>query len=285
MHLHLYADDTQLYTTFEPQDSKIAMQRMEECIKEIKSWMGKHLLKLSNDKIEFLIVGTPQRLKAFSTCTFSVGESEILPSVSAVRNIGAMLDPALTMRSHINNVSKSCYFQIRRLSKIRKYLTENSAKTLVHAFVSSRLDNVNSILVNVPKSEINKLQLIQNHAARVVKKENKSCHITPLLKDLHWLPIEYRIRFKTILFVYKSLRGEGPAYLASLLDEFKPLQNLRSINKMLLKVPKWKGKYGQRAFSVAGPQLWNELPLFIKQACSTNSFKHLLKTHLFRIAF
>ena len=89
----------------------------------------------------------------------SVGDSEALPS-KTVRNIGAVLDSSLSMGSHVNAVVKSCYFQIRSISKIRKYLTEDSAKSLTHAFVTSRLDNMNSLLYDVTDSKIHKLQLV-----------------------------------------------------------------------------------------------------------------------------
>ena len=130
------------------------------------------------------------------------------------------------MKSSVNNITKSAYTQVRNLSKLRKYLSEESCKTLSHAFVSSRLDNLNSLLYNIPKSLTKKLQKIQNHAARVVKKEHKNSHITPILFDLHWLPIEFRSQYKILLLVYKCLHGKGPAYLASMLKEYHPPRTL-----------------------------------------------------------
>ena len=209
---------------------------------------------------------------------------EVLPS-RTVRNIGAMMDSALTMQPHVHSVIKSCYVQMRNLSKIRKYLTEAAAKSLTHAFVSSRLDNMNSLLFDVPKELLKKLELIQHQAARIVKKENKYCHITPILQDLHWLPIQYRIQFKILLLVYKSIHGEGPAYLASMLEEYRPSRHLRSAGQSRLVEPRVHRKYGERAFSVAGPRLWNELPPHIKRLKTVSSFKSALKTHFFSKAF
>ena len=109
--LHLYADDTQLYLPFDPQNSKIAMQRMEACIAEIKSWMARNFLKLNDDKTEFIMFGSKFDLGEVSEWTVSVGNEEVLPSVT-VRNIGAMLDSTLTMKSHINSITKSCYIKL-----------------------------------------------------------------------------------------------------------------------------------------------------------------------------
>ena len=258
--IHLYADDTQLYTSFDPDNSLDAMNRMEACIAEIKSWMATNFLKLNDSKTEFIIFGNNQNLFKVSEWTVTVGDAEVLPS-RTVRNIGAMLDTTLTMKAHVNSVSKSCYYQIRSLSKIRKYLTEDSAKSLTHAFVTSRLDNMNSLLFDIPDYIINKLQLIQNSAARLILKKKKSCHITPHLIHLHWLPIKSRIEYKILLMVYKCLHGEGPKYLSSLLEEYHPTHALRSSSQSLLVEPKTNQKYGDRAFSVAEPKLWNSLPI------------------------
>ena len=282
--LHLYADDTQLYLPFDPQNSKLAMQQMEACITEIQSWMASNFLKLNAEKTEFIMLGTKQDVLKISERTVSVGDEEVLPS-ETVRDIGAMIDSSLTMKAHINSITKSCYAQIRSLSKIRKYLTEDSSKTISHAFVSSRLDIMNALLFDLPKTQLNRLQAIQNHTARIVKNEHKKCHITPLLIDLHWLPIEFRIHYKILLLVFKCLHGRGPAYLASMLQEYHPSRSLRSADHLLLIEPKVQKKYGDRAFSVCGPKLWNTLPLCIKNSPSVASFKKVLKTHLFKQAY
>ena len=284
IHIHLYADDTQLYTSFDPNNSEHAMNRMEACIMDIKFWMAKNFLKLNDSKTEFIIFGTEQNISKVSKQIVSIGDARVQPS-RTVRDIGAMLDSTLTMKSHVNSVTKSCYFQIRSISKIRKYLTENSAKSLTHAFVTSRLDSMNSLLFDLPECLVTKLQLLQNNAARLIMKQRKSCHITPFLFDLHWLPVEFRIQYKILLIVYKCLHGEGPSYLTSLLQEYHPPRSLRSSNQQLLVVPKTNRKYGDRAFSVAGPKLWNALPDDIKTCNSVNSFKKSLKTHFFQLAF
>ena len=202
-----------------------------------------------------------------------------------VRDIGAMLDSALTMRAHVNSTLKSCYFQIRCLSKIRKYLTEDSAKTLTHAFVTSRLDNMNALLYDIPDCLIRKLQIVQNSAARLIFKQKKTCHITPHLINLHWLPVIFRIEYKILLIVFKCLHGKGPSYLSSLLEEYCPKRALRSSSQSFLVEPRTNQKYGDRAFSVAGPKLWNSLPEHIRQSGSVDIFKTALKTYYFKKAY
>jgi len=178
------------------------------------------------------------------------------------------MDPALNMNSHINNIIRSCYIQIRSLAKIRKYLSMEATEKLTHAFISSRLDNLNALLYNLPDYQLKRLQLVMNNAARLVMKLRKSCHITPVLIELHWLPIECRIKYKLLLLVFKCLQNLAPSYLCSLLQPYTPSRALRSSSQHLLIDPVSHKKYGDRAFAVAGPRLWNALPMSVRQ-CST----------------
>ena len=184
------------------------------------------------------------------------------------------------------SVCKSALFHLRNIVKIREYLTVESTKALIQAFVTCRLDNCNSLLTGSPKYLIAKLQRIQNCAARLVAKQPRAAHISPVLKSLHWLPVEHRITFKVLLLTYKAINNLAPSYLSHLLVHYNPTRSLRSAEKYLLEVPKVRLKtYGERAFSVAAPKLWNALPLDIKLSPSVPVFKSRLKTHLFRIAF
>ena len=188
----------------------------------------------------------------------------------------------LTMTSHVNFVCKSSSFALHRIGKIRQFLTKDATKQLVHALVMSRIDFCNSILYGLYDVHLNKLQQIQNSAARLIERTKRRDHITPVLKKLHWLPIKSRINFKIILLTYHCLRGTAPVYLQDLVVRYTPARRLRSTNKSLLVMPSKRTKYyGSRTFKYASAELWNNLPDIVKQANSTESFKTLLKTHLF----
>jgi hypothetical protein len=106
------------------------------------------------------------------------------------------------------------------------------------------------------------------------------------LKELHWLPVKQRIKYKIILFVYKAINGIAPAYINDLISPYVPYRSLRSSSKRLLSVPKFKLQtYGARAFSICGPVLWNALPQDVIQCASLDSFKSKLKTFLFNEAY
>ena len=126
------------------------------------------------------------------------------------------------MHEHIKKTCSSSFFHIYNIRRIRKYLSRKTTESLVHAFVSSKLDFCNSLLYGLPDVHIAKLQRVQNAAARLVVGLPRFCHITPVLYDLHWLPIRYRIHFK-------SLHGLAPKYLSDLLAVSKPSRyNLRN---------------------------------------------------------
>ena len=112
-----------------------------------------------------------------------------------------------------------------------------------------------------------------------------SDHITPILKYMHSLPVSYRIDFKALLLVFKSLNGIGPKYLSDMFQQYVPLRSLRSQHKFLLVKPTVQTKQGEAALSHYAVHLWNQLPEDIKNAPTTFSFKSRLKTKLFSDAF
>ena len=148
----------------------------------------------------------------------------------------------MTLKPHISNIVRVSSFHIRNISRIRKYLNQ-----IIHTFVTSRLDNGNALLYGLPQNQISRLQHIQNTAARVVTLFRKSCHITPILKELHWLPVSQRI-------VHKSFNNIAPIYISELLKVYTPSRNLRSSNMSLLKEPTSKRTWGDRSFSVTAPE-------------------------------
>ena len=160
----------------------------------------------------------------------------------------------------------------------------------MHAFVTSRLDNFNSLLYGIPKKEIKRLQRIQNAAARIITKTKSSCHITPILRQIHWLPILQRIDYKICLLTFKSLHGLAPKYITGLIHKVESSamshRSHRSEEKNLLIVPSSRlVTFGDRSSSVAAPKLWNNLPADCRAITKLSTFKSELKTWLFKQAF
>ncbi len=177
--------------------------------------------------------------------------------------------------------TKTAFFHLRNIAKLRNMLTVSDAEKLVHAFIISRLDYCNALLGGYPASSINKLQIVQNAAARVLTRSRKYDHITPILQSLHWLPIKFRISYRIWLLPYKALNGLAPAYLTSLLSCYNPTCSLRSQNSGLLFVPRIaKSTKGGRTFSYFAPKLWNSFPDSFWGSDTRSLFKSRLKTSI-----
>jgi predicted nucleic acid-binding Zn-ribbon protein len=282
---HFYADDSQLYLSFSPQDEDEARNRLEACIQDIREWMKQNHLKLNEAKTEFLVIGSHIQLQKLKIDEIKIGDTIVKASKSA-RNIGAIFDHTLSMKDHINTLCRSCYCHIRNIGKVRPLLTRDAAVSLMHAFVSSKLDHMNALLYGVPKYLLQKLQKIQNNGARIVSKTKRRQHITPVLKSLHWLPVEFRILYKIQLTTHKALNGRAPGYIRDLLQPYQPPRALRSMNLSFLKKPRVRTKtFGDKSYAVCAPYLWNKLPLSLRQCEELEPFKRGLKTHLFEKAF
>ena len=248
------------------------------------AWMTRNKLKLNRDKTELLVISSRNRPRT-SLDSIVVGNCRVCPSVSA-RNIGVVFDQTLSLEKHVNSVCKAALFHLRNIAKIGEYLTVDNTNILVHAFVICRLDNCISLLVGSPKYLFQKLQRIQNCTARLVAQLPKAACTSPILQKLHWLPVAQRVIFKVLLLTYKALNNLAPVYISNLLVRYEPSRNLRSTDKYLLRIPQTHLKtYGDRAFSVAAPRLWNALPMDIKLSPSVSVFKNRLKTHLFRATY
>ena len=203
-----------------------------------------------------------------------------------MRNLGVHFYQHARMHVHVKKVCQASFYHLRNISKIRRYPSQDTTEILIHAYITSKLDNCNSLFYGLPTYMINKIQIIQNAAARIVTFTKKTDYITPVLCKFHWLPVQYRIIFKILLLVYKGLNGLAPAYISELLHYRTSSRLLRFASQRLLSIPRTSLKtYGDRAFSAAGPKLWNELPLSLRSSNTLAVFKKDFNTNLFKLAF
>lgn len=177
-------------------------------------------------------------------------------------------------------------YMIRNISRIRRFLSSDAAKSLLHCLVTTKLDYCNSLLFGLPQYQLDKLQRVLNSAARVAMRVKKYEHITDTLCSLHWLPICERLEYKILLLTFKSFHNLAPDYLNCLLHHYVPSRNLRSVDSQALIVPKSRLKnYGDRAFVHCAPVLWNRMPIELKLETDVGCFKKSLKTYLFKRAY
>ena len=279
---HLYADDTQIYGSTSVSRPVELAELLLLVIDRVNNWMSSNRLRLNPDKTEFIWFGTRYQMSKLNPRSISV----IPSSSTSVRDLGVMLDSELTMEGHVSKLCQSCFFQLRRLRSIRHSLSRHALLTLVHAFISSRLDFCNSVLYGISAYLLDRLQSILNAAARLILKISKYDHISGAMRDeLHWLPVPQRINYKICLLVRNCLTGAGPVYLSescSLVSTDVGRRHLRSAARSDLLEPRYRlERYGRRGFSVVGPHLWNRLPQALRNLeLGPAIFKKRLKTFL-----
>ena len=249
-----------------------------------------NFLKLNDDKTEFLdICYYVSPLKSLHRGD-DFGKLSITPTLIAT-NLGFYFDDQLSMNQQVNFISKICYLNLRDLKRIGSKLTHELKVQLVHSNIMSFVDYCNAAFAGLTKKNISKLQKLQNNAVRFVFQltgKKKWDHIKPYLKRIHFLPVEYRIKFKISLIVFKCLNNIAPKYLQDLISlrESKRVSMRLDDDFYILKVPKAPNfTTTEASFTYAGPQTWNELPYRIRSLSDIELFKTQLKTHYFYSAF
>ncbi len=176
----------------------------------MQTWMTENQLKLNPDKTVIKLFGTQKSPGHANTTSLTIAGAYVSVTKEPVCNLGVLQDSCLTMTSHINKTVRTFYLQLRNIASVRHLLTETSAKTLVQSLVILRLDHGNALLCGVPATRLQRPQMVQNQAARLITLTSKQSHMTPILKGVHWLPVHARIDFKILLMAFKPLKSSSP---------------------------------------------------------------------------
>ena len=299
---HIYADYIQINVTFNPTDPNsinAALSRLSSCITEIQNWMTKNYLKLNQEKTEFFLAASGHHMQNVSPVLLKVGNESSTPA-DTIRNLGVIFDAQLTMAAHIKSLCTSLNYQLRNVSRIRRFLDHDTCHLIVRALILSRMDYSNGFLLGSNYNDIQRLQRIQNWSSKLIYRAKKFDHASPYLQELHWLPVRERGLFlKIMTVVYKCLTGTAPSYLTACLSLFiglhvptehkfcRLLQSAIKRSFIGLHVPT-EHKFRRllqsaikRSFTYKAPHIWNTLPTNIRENDSLSSFKKCLKTHLF----
>ena len=245
-------------------------------------------LKIDDAKTEFIVFRSPMPKHDLSDLSVNVGGNLIKPSVQ-VRDLGVILDQTISFDDHISAVCQSTHFHIRNIGSIRNLSSFDACAILIHALIGNRLDYCNLLLYNIADAKIERLQKVQNQAARILTKSPRKDHITPVLKQLHWLKVRERIQYKVLILAHKSFYETAPQYLSSLVTRKDYLKNTRfSTDHYLIHVhlctpPLSKDCFNtflERSFLFSAPREWNSLDESIRKS-DYNMFKKSVKTELF----
>jgi len=209
----MYADDSQVYVTTPAKDAAATVARLSVAITDINDWMKAGRLRLNPSKTQVMWLGTKRQLDKITFKDIPL-LSTVVPVVDSARNLGVNIDSQLSMDVHVAAVCRSGYYQLRHLRPLTRSLSAAAAETVVHAFIASRLDYCNALLYGVSDRLMCLLQSVQNAAARLVTGAWRCDHITPILRQLHWLPLRQRVLFKIAVLVFQCLAGQAPSYLS-----------------------------------------------------------------------
>ena len=239
--------------------------------------MIKNRLKINDSKTEFIIFRSPQAKQYLSSSSVCVGDS-IIQQSSKVRDLVVIFDQFLSFDDHISSVCRSTHFHLRIIGRLRHLLSHHSTAQLIHALISTRLDYCNSVLYNLPKSSILRLQRIQNLAARILTRTPRRDHITEVLIDLHWLKIKGGggVVYKILIFTFKAfIDRTAPLYLCELIEQQKSKTNTRLAgDAFLLKLPppnrNCADTFFERSFVYGAPYEWNKLDERVRRLTDFN---------------
>ncbi len=224
LNFHIYADDVQIYMFFNPKvpgDAACAIFRLASCVEELRLWLANNMLKLNDSKTEFFISASPYNMKRLSNITIQIGSTEIIPS-STIKNLGVSFDTSMTMSDHVTSLCKSVNFLLWNMARIRRFLDRDACSNAMRALVLSKLDYANALLSGCKNRDVARLQRLQSRAARIVFQVSRRHSTSPLLDSLHWLPVDKRIKFKTLLYIYKALNDLSPVYLTDCIATHLP---------------------------------------------------------------
>jgi hypothetical protein len=280
---HLYADDTLVYG-FCPSETPEHHNRLVAYIEDVAAWTNANRLQLNSAKTEVLWCGSRRRMLHLpSTQPLVICHNTVLPS-TVVRDLSIWTDSGLTMSPHITKVVAGRYAMLRQLRGVRKSLSRDSLTSLVAALLLTRLDYCKAVLAGLSYVQLDRLQSVIRTAARLIFSARRRDHVTPMLEQLHRLPMRERIDYKLCVLVYRCLNNIAPAYLASDFQRVSGVgsrRRLRSAETAAILIPRTRTTLGDRSFLVVAARAWNALPDSVTSAPSLLTFRRLLKTHLF----
>ena len=278
-----YADDSQLYTGFDPLSNySDTMNVIKKCVESIELWMKSKFLKMNVNKTEVLFISKP-RMHSLLDMSITIGDKcYASSSQSSVKSLGVYLNGTMSIKTMVSDVVKSCNFNLKKIANFKYILSAKHKLTLVKSHVLNKLDYCSILLVNAPFNQINRLQAVINKAVRFIHLLKKRDSLSSFLKDDHILPMRQRIMYKSCVFVHNMLYENCPHYMKNVLQRRLPSEfNLRSNNDSFILCQSTDSNTLQYGMI----RNWNSLPHALRSISCIEPFKKHLKTHYFNIVY
>ena len=270
-----YVDDKKLYLSFPLASLTDAIEKPNEDLRRTCSWCCQNSLLISADKTKILIIGVPQLLRRVPSVAISILGKEITP-VPVARDLGVFIDQYLTYDERITQTAAKCLCKLVQINRIKHLLDKETLLLLINAFVFSKLFYCSTVWSNTSKSNVSKLQRVQNFAARIILGLRKFDHISQGIKSLKWLPVKDRLYLNDVIMMYKCINKLAPDYSAKKFVQRSHIHNRNTRSRNQLDIPRCRISTGQRSFVYRGTQLWNSLSYDVRTAKCPKVFKRRL---------
>lgn len=274
-----YADDTQLTISIGDRHED-TRAKLNNCLTEMATWMSNHCLKLNAEKSEILLLGGANHIWEASWWPHSLG---VAPAPKqCAKNLGVLIDNTLSTRDHVRTLCGKSFATLKLLKRLFPWIPLESRWTVTQALLISRLDYGNALLVGMPDYLFKCLQVVQNAEAKLVCNKDRYSSATECLRQLHWLPMRQRARFKLLGHTHRALHHTGPRILQNKIKFYTPPRCLWSYQQVLAETKRIrKARAGGRTFSYLTVLHWNKLPLELWLIKDYTAFRKKQKTHLF----
>ena len=278
--INMYADDMTIVCNA---DNIISLQNyLNTCLDNVNSWLEVNRLVINVQKSNVIIFSSRQKQIDKTDFTVSIKQQNLL-FCDTIKLLGVMLDSNLTFNEHINYIIKKTSSKIGIIHRLRPILPQSALLTIYITSIQSVLDYCLTIYGNSSKSNRNKIQHIQNRAVRaVVVNFDFNTSVSGIISSLKLMRIEQRFNYFISILMYKCLNNMAPNYLSEMfiyLDQHQQYVT-RNVSDALLLKPKCNSTAFQRSFQYTGAQVWNKIPLSVKQSNSLNIFKRKIKSSI-----
>ena len=278
--LESYVDDSKLFLSFPVKDTDVVAQQITENLKKIAAWCCHNSLLINPEKTKVLLLRTRQMLKkVHDGFCVTLLEKELSPVPSA-KDLEVQVDETLSYDEHITNTVSACIARLCQINRVKYIFDTQTLLNIINALVFSKSYYCSSVWSNTSNKNILKLQSVQNFAARIVSGARKYDHITPVLKELNWLPVSSMLSLRDAILAFKCVKGLAPSYLADKFPTRSSVHSVNTRNKHKLSIPRYKSAAGQRTFFYRAVTLWNSLPCGVTDNITLAGFKRDLKNHL-----
>ena len=262
-----------------------AIEKLEQDLHIVAQWCCENHLLINPDKTKLLFLGTRQMSSRLPEDPEVVFLGKTLKPTESAKDLGVFLDPHLTYDHHISCVMSSCFAKFCQINRVKRSFDQETPELLITSLVFSKMLYCSSVWSNTTLQNINRLQSIQNFASKIVTNSRKFDHLTPLLRELNWLPVKEQLFYRDSVLTFKCQNDLAPQYLTSKFTKRSNIHTRNTRARNSLQIPLYRTAIGQHTFSYRGANIWNNLHNELRQSASLASFKRALKGTLLRQTF